>query len=186
MSDSTTAAPTLYDFLRFWKDAGFEAWFKKDDAFDQTMRERFLALHEEVAVGGIDLWLTEPDEALAATILLDQLPRNAFRGTPRMFATDARAKSMAERAISAGHDQATEAEFRYFFYLPFEHSEELADQERSVALHEALGLEKITKYAIVHRDVIQKYGRFPHRNAVLGRTSTAEETAFLEGGGFSG
>ena len=186
MSDSTSAAPTLHDFLRFWKEAGFKVWFSKDDAFDALLRGRYLALHEEVAEGGIDLWLTEPRTALAAIILLDQFPRNAFRGTPRMFSTDARAKAMSERAIFAGHDQATEAELRYFFYLPFEHSEELADQTRSVALHEALGTANITKYAIDHRDIIERFGRFPHRNAVLGRASTPEEIAYLESGGFAG
>lgn len=116
-------------------------------------------------------------------ILLDQFPRNAFRGSARMFATDGQARDVASRAIDAGHDRAVAPELRMFFYLPFEHSESLDDQDRSVALHEAIGF---TKYAIEHRDIIQRFGRFPHRNAVLGRESTPEERAFLEGGGFSG
>lgn len=177
---------TPRDFVRFWKEAGFAAWFRKDDAFDQRLRERFLALHEEVAVGGIDLWLEDAEVALGAVLLLDQFPRNAFRATPRMFATDERAKAIADRALAAGFDQATEPDLRFFFYLPLEHSEDLADQERQVALHRSLGLDHITRYAVEHRDIIQRFGRFPHRNAVLGRESTPEEIVFLESGGFSG
>lgn len=188
MSEKNSDAAGLdpRDFTRFWKEAGFAAWFRKDDAFDQRLRERFLSLHEEVAEGGIDQWMEDAELALGAVLLLDQFPRNAFRGDKRMFATDARARSMADRALSAGFDQATEPDLRYFFYLPLEHSEDVTDQERSVALHQALGLEQITKYAVEHRDIIERFGRFPHRNALLGRESTAEEIAFLESGGFSG
>lgn len=184
--ERTSGAVAPQDLLRFWKEAGFKAWFTKNDDFDRRLREQFLGLHEEVAAGGLDLWLTDAETALGAILALDQFPRNAFRGTPRMFATDERARAMAERAITAGYDAETDGKLRFFFYLPLEHSETLADQLRSVALHEALGDEAITKYAVEHRDIIERFGRFPHRNVVLGRESTPEEVAFLEAGGFSG
>jgi uncharacterized protein (DUF924 family) len=174
------------DLVAFWTAAGMQKWFGKDPAFDATLRDRFSKLHDEAREGDLAPWLESADRSFAGVLALDQFPRNVFRGTPRMFATDARARELADRAIALGHDKAVVADVRYFYYLPFEHAESLVDQERSVRLHEVLGLEAITKYAIEHRDIIQRFGRFPHRNAVLGRTSTAEEIAFLEGGGFAG
>jgi uncharacterized protein (DUF924 family) len=171
------------ELVNFWHQAGMAKWFTKDAAFDQALTERFLTLHEEAARGALRAWEDDPTGALALVILLDQFPRNAFRREARMFATDELARDIARRAIEAGHDHAVASELRMFFYLPFEHSESLADQDLSLTLHEAIGF---TQYAIEHRDIIVRFGRFPHRNAVLGRRSTSEEQAFLDEGGFAG
>jgi uncharacterized protein (DUF924 family) len=170
---------------KFWREAGADAWFAKNDAFDTDFRNRFLELHYAAARRECDSWLADAEGALALMILLDQFPRNCFRGTGHMFATDPLARSLAAKAIAAGHDLALDDEVRVFLYLPFEHSEDLADQERSVALHEAHAVSELS-YAVDHRDIIQRFGRFPHRNRALGRETTPEEQAFLDGGGFSG
>jgi uncharacterized protein (DUF924 family) len=169
----------------FWRDAGPDLWFAKDPEFDRTFRERFLSLYEAATRGELRNWLKTPNGALALVVLLDQFPRNSFRDTPRMYATDAAALEIADAAIAAGHDRAVESELQFFFYLPFGHSEDLADQERSVALARRLG-EPTLSQAEHHRDIIRRFGRFPHRNTALGRTSTREEQAFLDAGGFSG
>jgi uncharacterized protein (DUF924 family) len=171
--------------VAFWRDAGTEKWWSKDEAFDRVFRERFLALHERAAAGELESWTRAASSALALIILLDQFPRNAFRGTTRMFATDALARQYADRAIRAGFDREIEGPVHMFFYMPFEHSEVLEDQARSVALQQHLGPE-LHKYALMHEDIIQRFGRFPHRNALLGRETTPEEQAFLESGGFAG
>jgi len=173
------------EIVRFWREAGPDRWFAKDAAFDERFRSQCMALHEAAAGGQLEDWPAEPEGALALVLLLDQFPRNCFRGTPRMFATDALARATATRAIAAGYDRAIEAELRVFFYLPFEHSEDLADQDRSVALSAPLS-EEYRRYADLHRDVIRRFGRFPHRNAVLGRETTPDERRFLDGGGFAG
>lgn len=173
------------DVVAFWREAGPERWFAKDEAFDRQFKTRGLALHEAAARGDLDAWNATPEGALALAILLDQFPRNAFRDTPRMFATDEKALGLAAAAIDAGHDQAVTENLRTFFYLPFEHSEELADQERAVALFAPLGGE-VLAYAEIHRDIIHRFGRFPHRNAILGRETTPEEQRFLDEGGFAG
>lgn len=157
-----------------------EAWFKPDEAFDAGIRQRFETALGEAAVGAHDGLLDTPEGALALTILLDQFPRNIYRGTPRAFTFDPQALAAARRALEAGHDQAVAPFQRTFLYLPFEHSESLADQERSVALFTALGDENALDYAIRHRDIIVRFGRFPHRNAILERESTPEETTFLD------
>lgn len=157
-----------------------EAWFKADDAFDAEIRRRFEAALDEAHAGSHDGLAATPEGALALTILLDQFPRNIYRGTPRAFAFDPQALAVARQALAAGHDQAVAPFQRTFLYLPFEHSESLADQERSVALFEALGDENGLDYAVRHRDIIARFGRFPHRNAILGRESTPEELSFLE------
>ncbi len=171
--------------VNFWRDAGAEAWFSRDPAFDSTFRERFQAAHMAAARRELDHWLETPDGALALMILLDQFPRNSYRGTAHMFATDALALSLARKALALGHDQQIEPSLRLFLYLPFEHSEELVDQQRAVELCAPLG-EPFDHYAVVHFDVIERFGRFPHRNAAFGRETTAEEQAFLDAGGFSG
>ena len=171
--------------LAFWRDAGPKKWFRKDAAFDSEFRERFLAAHEAAARGELDAWPPTADGTLALLILLDQFPRNAFRGSERMFATDAKALQLAQRAIAAGVDQTADAQLRNFFYLPLMHSEALADQQQAVALTEPLGAEA-HRFAILHRDIIERFGRFPHRNAVLGRATTPAERAFLDEGGFAG
>jgi uncharacterized protein (DUF924 family) len=170
---------TIDEVLDFWREAGPDKWFSKDGAFDETCRRRFLGTYEAAARGDLAEWELEPPGALALLILLDQFPRNMFRGTRRAYATDAAAVLAAERAIERGFDQAVEPELCRFFYLPFMHSEELPHQERSVALNEAFGDEESIHWARHHRDIIARFGRFPHRNAILGRKSTAEERAFL-------
>jgi uncharacterized protein (DUF924 family) len=171
-------------WVAFWSAAGPRKWFVKDDEFDRQLRERFLGLHEQAARGALAGWRDQAESALALVLLLDQFPRNAFRGTARMYATDALARHEADRAVVAGFDRQVAPALRIFFYLPFEHSESLADQERSVALQQDMS--ELLKYALEHRDIVRCFGRFPHRNAILGRESTAEELAFLESGGFAG
>lgn len=174
------------EIISFWKEAGEDRWFKSDPAFDTEIRTRFLGTYEAAAAGQLKRWDQSPEGALALTLLLDQFPRNIFRGTPRAFASDRLALDIAKRAIDAGHDRKVAEELHTFFYMPFMHSEELAEQERSVALMAKEGKQENIKYAEIHRDAIKRFGRFPHRNAILGRISTPEEIAYLEGGGFAG
>jgi uncharacterized protein (DUF924 family) len=171
--------------VAFWRAAGPKLWFAKDDAFDRSFRERFLPAHEAAARGELAEWMATPDGALALLVLLDQFPRNAFRGTPRMYATDAMARRIAGAAIAAGHDRAGESDLSLFFYLPFAHSESSADQERSVELVRRLGQPNLS-HAERHRDIIRRFGRFPHRNPILGRTMRPEERQFLDEGGYAG
>jgi uncharacterized protein (DUF924 family) len=159
------------EIVSFWRDAGPDRWFTKDTAFDEQIRERFLDTYEAAAAGKLSGWEHSAQDALALLILLDQFPRNMFRGDARTFATDPLARAVAAGAIVRGFDSQVPAELRSFFYLPFEHSEDLADQERGIAFYKASG---------------DADGRFPHRNAVLGRTTTPEEQKFLDDGGFSG
>lgn len=135
--------------------------------------------------GDFDPWVRDADGALALLILLDQFPRNAFRGSARMFESDGQARGIARGAIESGFDKHVERDLRNFFYLPLMHSEDLADQDRAVELARELGGEEL-RYAILHRDIIRRFGRFPHRNEALGRTSTPEEQQFLASGGFAG
>ena len=178
---------TPEEVIAFWRAAGPDRWFSKDEAFDRVCRERFLIVHEAAAAGDLNEWELTPQGALALCLLLDQFPRNMFRGTRRAWRTDTVALDVADRAIERGHDKAVEPDMRRFFYLPFMHSEELPDQERSVALAEAAGDAETVKWARHHRDIVARFGRFPHRNAILGRESTPEEAAFLaEEGAFKG
>ncbi|MBI1187952.1 MAG: DUF924 family protein [Alphaproteobacteria bacterium] len=172
--------------VRFWREAGREAWFAKDEAFDEAIRSRFESLHHAAARGECGAFEESAEGALALVLLLDQFPRNLYRGSAHAFATDALARNAATRAIGRGFDADFEEILRCFFYLPFEHSEDARDQARSMALFAALGNEEYTRYAQVHADIIARFGRFPHRNAALGRASTAQETAFLREGGFHG
>jgi uncharacterized protein (DUF924 family) len=177
--------PEARAVLDFWRDAGPTLWFAKDAAFDRRFRDRFLSLHEAAAIGALENWAATPDGTLALLILLDQFPRNAFRGTPRMYATDALARRIAAGAVAAGHDRAVAAELRVFVSLPFAHSEELGDQDRSVELCRALGAENLA-HAEHHRTIVRRFGRFPHRNPILGRVMTVEEQRFLDEGGYAG
>lgn len=174
------------DVVSFWREAGPERWFAKDDAFDQACRDRFLPTYEAAARGDLNEWELTPDGALAVILLLDQFPRNMFRGTRDVYKTDPVALMAADRAIERGFDHRVEQAFRRFFYLPFMHSETLRHQERSVALNEALGEEDSVKWARHHHAIIARFGRFPHRNAILGRETTPEEDAFLREDEFRG
>src|SRR5580700_5506280 len=181
-----TAAVTPADIVTFWLEAGPDQWFTLDDAFDRAVRSRFLAVHEAAAAGQRADWQETREGALALVLLLDQFPRNMFRGEARAFATDAMARAVADGALARGFDQATDTTMRPFFYLPFMHSEALADQDRCVRLYEALDDAEQLRYAREHRDVIKKFGRFPHRNRVLGRSTTQAERKFLDDDGVAG
>ena len=174
------------EIVSFWSDAGPDRWFTKDAAFDDQIRERFLDTYEAAAAGKLSGWEHSAQDALALLILLDQFPRNMFRGDARTFATDPLARAVAAGAIVRGFDSQVPEDLRGFFYLPFEHSEDLADQERGIAFYKATGDADGLKWAEIHADIIRRFGRFPHRNAVLGRTTTPEEQKFLDDGGFSG
>ncbi len=174
--------------VAFWREAGPSAWFRKNDAFDAAIRERFEVAHLAASRGEHDRWAETAEGSLALLLLLDQFPRNLYRRSAHAFATDPLARGVARRAIAAGHDRVTAPGLRGFFYLPFEHSEDPADQTLSVDLCETLECEtgESAKWARNHRDIIVRFGRFPHRNACLGRQTTAEEQAFLDEGGFAG
>jgi fatty-acyl-CoA synthase len=178
--------PGPADVLSFWRSAGPDKWFEANDAFDAEIRARFLALYESAAAGHLAAWEKQADGALALIIVLDQLPRNIFRGSAQAYAADARARAVADRAIAHGYDRTVAVPERRFFYLPFMHSEEITDQERCIALCEAAADVEGVAYARTHADIIRRFKRFPHRNQALGRTTTAEEQAFLDAGGFSG
>ena len=171
--------------LAFWREAGPSMWFAKDPAFDKRFRERFADFHAKAAQGELRDWLAAPESALALVLLLDQYPRNSFRGTARMYATDAAARAAASAAIAKGHDRAVEPALQMFFYLPFAHSEDLADQDRAVELCRRLG-EPHLSHAVHHRDIIRRFGRFPHRNPILGRAMRPEEQRYLDEGGYKG
>lgn len=173
--------------LAFWFDElDRVAWFKKSAETDHTIRDRFYATYDEIAKADEGALVVDARTALAGIIVLDQFPRNIFRDQPKAFATDGKALRLAKAAVAAGLDEGMSVNERLFMYLPFEHSEEMADQKQSVALLGALGDDELTRYAVAHREVIATYGRFPHRNAILGRISTAEEEAYLAkpGSGF--
>lgn len=174
---------TPADVIGFWREAGPDKWFNGGAAFDADCRVRLEAAHFAAARREYEAWMETADGALALLILLDQIPRNVFRGSGHAFATDPLALHYAGRAVDAGLDRQVDADLRAFVYLPFEHSEDIADQRRSVALFEPLGNAEYTKYAIAHLDVIAKFGRFPHRNHALGRINTPEEQAWLDAGG---
>jgi uncharacterized protein (DUF924 family) len=171
--------------VAFWREAGPDRWFKKDAAFDDEIRRRFMASYEAAAAGRLTDWEQNAEGALALLLLLDQFSRNMFRGDARSYVADPLARAVTSRAILNGYDGAF-PDLRAFFYVPFEHSENLADQERGLALYKAVGDEDGLKWAKRHADIIRRFGRFPHRNAVLGRVTTPEEQAFLDGGGFAG
>ena len=182
----TDTVATPQAVLAFWREAGPDKWFNKDDAFDNAIREKFLTTYEAAAAGQLVTWEAQPESALALLIVLDQFPRNMFRGSGRTFAADPLALAIAGRAIANGFVTKIPAGERQFVYLPFEHSEKFADQELSIALMAATGDTELLKWAELHADIIRRFGRFPHRNVMLGRTTTAEEQTFLDGGGFKG
>jgi uncharacterized protein (DUF924 family) len=160
-------------------------WFEKDDAFDQTVTEAFLPVYERAQVGELDALKDAAESCLALVIILDQFPRNIFRGDSRAFATDAAARAVARHAVDQGFDRQLPVAARMFLYMPFMHSEDMADQDTCCALFEAIGDDDLTHHAVKHRDIIARFGRFPHRNAALNRPTTDEEAAFLEQPGSS-
>ncbi|VXB37072.1 conserved hypothetical protein [Luteimonas sp. 9C] len=171
------------EVVAFWREAGMENWFQGGDAFDRACDARFRDAHFTAGRGELEDWLDTAEGGLAVLILLDQIPRNIFRDSGHAFATDGLARHYAQRMIDAGHDRGFEADLRGFVYLPFEHSEALADQRRSVELFAGVDNEVYRKYAQAHLDVIERFGRFPHRNRALGRINTPDEQAWLDAGG---
>jgi uncharacterized protein (DUF924 family) len=164
-----------------------QIWFKSTPEYDATLRELFLADYERAASGALQSWEAAPESALALVLLLDQVPRNIFRGDPRTYATDPLARAVADRALSRLFDAELPPVWRKFFYMPFHHSEDLADQRRATRLAEGLPDDRAPeerggnrRYGRPYPEVIERFGRFPHRNAILGRISTPEEMAFLE------
>lgn len=177
---------TAKDVVDFWVDAGPERWFQGGTAFDTQCRDNFYELHMAAARGELAAWAESAEGALALILLLDQMPRNIFRGNAHAYATDPLALSVARQAIEDGHDQKYDIALRSFFYLPFMHSEALADQERCVALFSVIPESSSGTWAVHHCEIIRRFGRFPHRNHLLGRTTTAEEHTWMEEGGFQG
>ncbi|KAK0340947.1 hypothetical protein LTR94_028429, partial [Friedmanniomyces endolithicus] len=167
--------------IDFWKSAGPERWFAKDDAFDALFKTNFAEAHWAAARRELDDWMQTPEGALALMILLDQYPRNSFRGSAHQFATDALALSFAKEAVTKGYQHQIDGKLRNFLLLPFEHSEALQDQDRYLEL--VSGDSELEEWGRIHRDIIVQFGRFPHRNRVLGRTTSSAEQAFLNAGG---
>ncbi|MBP0620986.1 DUF924 family protein [Cupriavidus consociatus] len=182
-----TAVPAIQEaeaVVDFWRRSRAH-WFSKRPDFDRHFRERFLKLHLAAARRECDHWTHLPVGALALLILLDQFPRNAFRGTAHMYATDALARHFARVALERDQMDRVEVPLRLFFCLPFAHSEDLADQDVSVLLNARLG-RTARSHAVRHRDIVRRFGRFPHRNPLLLRQTTPAEQEFLDGGGFAG
>jgi uncharacterized protein (DUF924 family) len=194
ISSATNLAPRQpagpAELVAFWQDAGPERWFNADPWFDAALHDRFAALHEQAAAGRLFSWEEDAPGALALILLTDQIPRNLYRHNAHAFATDELARHVADRALARGFDQATDQLLRGFFYLPFEHHENEVSQVRAVTLFEKLAEEsgdmEGLKWARLHWGLIARFGRFPHRNAMLGRLSTPEEAAYLAEGGFAG
>lgn len=190
--ETTRTIVQAADILDFWfgtpDDPAWgknrKAWWLKDAAFDDEVRARFLATHEAAARGDLDSWSGTASGSLALLILLDQFPRNLFRGEPRTYDTDARARALAQAALDQGFEDGLTEIQRVFLYLPFQHSERLDDQLRSLTLYDHFSeggdAAKSKKSAQRHYEIVARFGRFPHRNTVLGRSSTAEELAFLK------
>ena len=168
------------DIVEFWfSDAVRPLWFNSTTAFDDELRDRFEWVWQQAANGELDHWAESAEGALALVILLDQIPLNIYRGKAQSFSTEAKARDIAERTVEKGWDTDLTSEQKAFLYMPFMHSESLLDQDRSVALYEAAGLQDNLIFAKHHRDIIRRFGRFPHRNAILGRKSTPAELAYL-------
>lgn len=174
------------DVIDFWREAGPERWFGGGPAFDARCRERLLDAHMAASRGELEAWGDSAESALALVLLLDQIPRNVFRGSAHAYATDPLAHALAGRAVGHGFDQQVEPQLRTFFYLPFMHSEAPLDQARAVELYQALDVPDADRWAVHHQGIIERFGRFPHRNRLLGRPSTPTEQAWLEEGGFTG
>ena len=185
--------PGFEEILDFWfgreGEEGYgesrEGWFTKNPEFDREIRDSFEAIYEEAAAGRLESWKDETRSCLALIVVLDQFPRNMYRGDARMYAADRLAQEAARHAVEHAYDRELPSYGRLFLYLPFEHSENLEDQQRSVRLFEGLaaemGSDDLLDYAIRHKEIVERFGRFPHRNEILGRQTTPEEAEFLEG-----
>ena len=184
MTDARDALPN--DILIFWREAGRDRWYRRDDAFDGQVRERYLALWRQASAGELSSWEASDDGALALVIVLDQFPRNMFRDDPQTYASDSQARDVAARAIGRGTDQRIDPLLLEFLYMPFMHSEHLPDQLRCVELFAGTANTENQEFAEQHADIVRRFGRFPHRNRILGRDTTPEEQAFLDAGGFTG
>lgn len=187
-TDGITAGKPWSELLTFWlEEVGPSGWYRSDPAVDEACEARFGAQVRAAAAGELAAWEADREGALALLLLLDQLPRNIYRNSPKAFDADPLARAVADRAIANGFDTATPPPERSFFYLPFEHSEAMEDQDRAVALFEERlpDSDENIRHAHLHRDLIVRFGRFPHRNAVLGRENTPEEDAHLSGGGYA-
>jgi uncharacterized protein (DUF924 family) len=185
-AEGERSLPSAADVLAYWRVLGPERWFTANAAVDAEIRDKFHGLYETALAGSLLHWEGDVSGALAHVITLDQFPRNMFRGYAAAFSADPLARAAAGRAIDRGFDLLADKVERRFFYLPYMHSEVLADQERCCALCRAAGDDDTLKYAELHADIVRRFGRFPHRNAVLCRVTTPEEQAFLDGGGFAG
>ncbi len=179
------APVTPAEILAFWRDAGLDRWYRRDDAFDAEVCRRFLGLWQGAAAGELSAWEASDDGALALVIVLDQFPRNLFHDDARTYASDPLALEVAQRAIDRGVDTRIDPALREFLYLPLMHSEHLPDQLRCIELSRAAGHAENLKWAEHHAGIIRRFGRFPHRNRLLGRPTTPEEQSFLDEGGFS-
>lgn len=179
-----------HDVIECWLRHGPEAWFSRNEALDAEIEADYADLHFKASRCELSDWEETPEGTLALLLLLDQFPRNLFRGSAHSYATDPLARTTAHRALAKGFDKRVEPVLRPFFYLPFEHSEEMEDQRFSVSLFEKhrdeTGDAEPLKWAMVHLELIERFGRFPHRNAALGRQTTAEEQAYLDDDGFKG
>ncbi len=177
--------PRALELLDTWWTIGEEGWFKQSDETDAMLKERFGTLVDAARAGALESWKNAPHTALALTLLLDQLPRNLFRGTPQAFASDADAVRLADDVRAQGFDKAYRGMERSFFYLPYMHAEDMDLQSLACDLYRAMGNQNAYYYALLHMDAIRRFGRFPHRNAILGRASTPEEEAYMASGGFA-
>lgn len=177
---------TPQDIISFWRQAGPTRWFTRDAAFDGKLSVHFRQALADARRGAFDDWAKTPAGALALVILLDQFSRNIHRGTPLMFAADGKALALAKQSVARGFHHAFPAPQSMWFFMPYEHAEDLDAQWRCLALFRTAGQNELAHWAHIHLDIIRTFGRFPHRNPVLGRKSTPEEIAFLKAGGFSG
>lgn len=174
------------EIVSFWQEAGPEKWFEKDERFDETIRQRFGHLPAPARAGDLDSWQSTAEGSLALILTLDQFPRNLYRGNAKAWSFDPEARHIADAAISAGHDVRYPLPLKRFFYIPFMHSEDLAHQQRCLDLCRRADDEEGVKFSQLHLDIIARFGRFPHRNEALSRSTTEEEAEFLESGGFQG
>jgi uncharacterized protein (DUF924 family) len=172
--------------LEFWQNAGPKTWFSKSDAFDASIKQQFGALHKKAAANELSSWENQPASTLALILILDQFSRNLFRNDARAFAQDELCLRITKSALSREFDTKVDPPVKQFYYMPLMHSESILDQRHCVSLFHAASLPDNLKFAILHRDIIERFGRFPHRNSALGRPTSPTELSFLDGGGFSG